>query len=296
MLTYLLTDDCTAPDNGAAASVPWWSFTKTVLAATALTLVRDGLIGLDDVLDDGPFTLRQLLRHQAGLADYSELADYHTSVANGLQPWPAAQMLQRLEADRLRYAPGTGWGYSNVGYLYVGQLIERLTGLPLQQALTQRVFEPLTCGPARLATLPADLYGVQMGSAAGYHPGWVYHGLLVGTPHQAALLLHRVFTGQLLPPELLAEMQTTHVIGGPIPGRPWLAAAYGLGLMHGPTADGLVVSGHTGAGPGSVIAVYRAALGGRTASCAVFAEGDDQGAVEVRAVEMLRSGLCHSKS
>ncbi|GAB7529511.1 hypothetical protein PS3A_19200 [Pseudomonas sp. 3A(2025)] len=26
--------------------VPWWSFTKTVLAAAALTLVRDGLLGL----------------------------------------------------------------------------------------------------------------------------------------------------------------------------------------------------------------------------------------------------------
>jgi hypothetical protein len=66
--------------------------------------------------------------------------------------------------------------------------------------------------------------------------------------------------------------------------------------MHGPAAEGLVVSGHTGAGPGSVIAVYRAALGGRTASCAVFAGGDEQGAVEVQAVEMLKRGLGHSKS
>lgn len=286
MLCYLLTDDPIAPDSGAAASVPWWSFTKTLLAATALTLVRDGLVGLDHVLDDGPFTLRQLLRHQAGLADYSELADYHSAVASHQQPWPFDEMLQRLDAGRLRYAPGTGWGYSNVGYLYVGQLIERLTGLNLQQALTQRVFEPLGCGPARLATLPADLQGVQMISAA-YHPGWVYHGLLVGTLQQAALLLRRLFEGELLGPELLAQMQATHPLGGPIPGRPWQAAAYGLGLMHGPAAEGLVVNGHTGAGPGSVIAVYRAALGGRTASCAAFAEGDDQGAVEVRAVEML---------
>lgn len=28
--------------------IPWWSFTKTVLAAAALSLVRDGLIQLDD--------------------------------------------------------------------------------------------------------------------------------------------------------------------------------------------------------------------------------------------------------
>ena len=295
MLCYLLTNDAVTPDHGAA-SVPWWSFTKTVLAATAITLVRDGLIGLDGVLDEGPFTLRQLLRHQAGLADYSELADYHSAVANGRQPWPVDEMLQRLDAGRLRYAPGTGWGYSNVGYLYVGQLIERLTGLPLQQALTQRVFEPLACGPAHLATRPADLHGVQMGSAAGYHPGWVYHGLLVGTLQQAALLLQRLFGGELLGPEWLTQMQATHTLGGPIPGRPWQAAAYGLGLMHGPAAEGLVLSGHTGGGPGSVIAVYRAALGGRMASCAVFSEGADQGAVEARAVAMLSSALGHSKS
>lgn len=34
--------------------VPWWSFTKTVLAATALLLVRDGMIGLDERLPDRP--------------------------------------------------------------------------------------------------------------------------------------------------------------------------------------------------------------------------------------------------
>ena len=36
--------------------VPWWSFSKTVLAATALTLVRDGLVSLDEVMPGGPFT------------------------------------------------------------------------------------------------------------------------------------------------------------------------------------------------------------------------------------------------
>ena len=48
------------------AIVPWWSFTKTVLSAAALSLVRDGLVRLDDVVLDGPFTLRELLRHEAG--------------------------------------------------------------------------------------------------------------------------------------------------------------------------------------------------------------------------------------
>ncbi len=56
--------------------VPWWSFTKTVLAATAISLLRDRLIELDTEILNEPFTLRQLLRHEAGLADYAELAEY----------------------------------------------------------------------------------------------------------------------------------------------------------------------------------------------------------------------------
>ncbi|WP_198361833.1 serine hydrolase [Herbaspirillum sp. meg3] len=41
----------------------WWSFTKTVLAAAASALVRDGKLNLDVPVDDQPYTLRQLLRH-----------------------------------------------------------------------------------------------------------------------------------------------------------------------------------------------------------------------------------------
>src|SRR5690606_25075814 len=104
------------------------------LAAAALSLVQDGLVALDDPVAEGPFTLRQLLRHEAGLADYGELADYHAAVARQEEPWPAEEMLRRLDASRLRYTPGAGWRYSNVGYLYVARLIERLTDLPLDEA------------------------------------------------------------------------------------------------------------------------------------------------------------------
>ncbi|WP_153020747.1 serine hydrolase, partial [Pseudomonas sp. BMS12] len=117
MSFFLSVDGVQAAAEHAEEMVPWWSFTKTVLAATALTLVRDGLVRLDDEVAEGPFTLRQLLRHQAGLADYAELAEYHAAVAAGAAPWPADEMLRRLDATRLRYPPGEGWCYSNVGYL-----------------------------------------------------------------------------------------------------------------------------------------------------------------------------------
>jgi CubicO group peptidase (beta-lactamase class C family) len=40
-------------------------------------------------MPDQPFTLRQLMRHEAGLADYGELAEYHTAVTNNESAWSA---------------------------------------------------------------------------------------------------------------------------------------------------------------------------------------------------------------
>jgi CubicO group peptidase (beta-lactamase class C family) len=271
------------------ATVPWWSFTKTVLASAALSLVHDGLIGLDDAVPEGPFTLRQLLRHEAGLADYSELADYHAAVVRHETPWTADEMLQRLDAARLRYAPGDGWRYSNVGYLFVARLIERVTGLALGEALTQRVFSPLGLSRVRLASTRADLEGVNMGAASTYDPNWVYHGLLVGPLADTALCLDRLLSGHLLPQSLLREMQTVRTLGGPMAGRPWIAPGYSLGLMQGKVEGGFTLTGHTGAGPGSTVAVYRCVDGDSTASCAVFCEGGNEGAVEAEVVRHLMS-------
>ncbi len=291
MRSVLIANGVLQPSEQPEAVLPWWSFSKTVIAAAALSLVQDGLIGLDENLPAGPFTLRQLLRHEAGLADYGELADYHAVVAHHDTPWSVAEMLQRLDANRLRYAPGTGWRYSNVGYLYVTQLIERLTDLPLEQALQQRVLKPLGITQAHLARSEADWQALDLQATSSYHPGWVYHGLLVGPLAQAALLLERLLAGELLAPTLLQAMQTPYRLGGPMAGRPWVAPGYGLGLMQGEIAGGLTLSGHTGGGPGSSVAVYRGSLGQASACGAVFAESEDGGAIETELVRQLRALL-----
>ncbi|WP_236273981.1 serine hydrolase domain-containing protein [Pseudomonas congelans] len=266
---------------------PWWSFTKTVLAATALSLVRDGLIGLDDPVSDQPFTLRQLLRHEAGLADYGELTEYHTAVANGEPAWAADEMMRRLDGTRLRYSPGNGWRYSNVGYLFIGRLIERLTDLTLDDAVSQRALAPLGISNARFAKTRADLQTTHPGNTSNYDPAWVYHGLLIGPISQAALFLDRLFCADILSTDLIQEMQTARALGGPIPGRPWIKPGYGLGLMQGSIDGGYSLSGHTGCGPGSVIAVCRIGDGDVSACCAVFEPNVSEGAVEAIAVEQL---------
>ena len=271
--------------------VPWWSFTKTVLAVAALSLVRDGLIELDASLPEGQFTLRQLLKHQAGLADYGELKEYHAAVAGGDVPWSAEEMMQRLDASQLHYAPGAGWRYSNVGYMFVGRLIERATGLGLGDALVERVFSPFGLSNVRLAKTPEDLLGVYLGSASTYHPGWVYHGLLVGPLNQTTVLLDQLLNGSFLSSFLQNEMLDAIVLGGPMPGRPWITPGYGLGLMIGGVNTGQTLIGHTGAGPGGVIAVYHCSNGTSTATCSVFSEGNDEGSVEMEASRRLLAAV-----
>jgi CubicO group peptidase (beta-lactamase class C family) len=96
-------------DNGAVVEAhdahlpaPWWSFTKTVLSAAALVLVRDGVLALDEALPDRPYTLRHLLQHRSGLANYGEVPRYHEAVARGDEAWPVPALLAHAEADRLR--------------------------------------------------------------------------------------------------------------------------------------------------------------------------------------------------
>jgi hypothetical protein len=61
--------------------------------------------------------------------------------------------------------------------------------------------------------------------------------------------------------------------------------------MQGAVDTGLSLSGHTGVGPGSVIAVYRCTQGANTATCAVFREDSDEGLAEAQVVNRLRETL-----
>jgi CubicO group peptidase (beta-lactamase class C family) len=271
--------------------VPWWSFTKTVIAAAALVQVQNKLLSLDETDDQQLSTLRQLLRHQAGLPDYGQLPDYHAAVERGDAPWPDDEMLERVEANRLRYRPGSGWAYSNVGYFYVRRLIERSADEDFGSALRRLVLRPLGIEQVRLAGSQQDLSNVDMGQMAAYDPRWVYHGLLVGPLADAAFLLDRLMAGCLLPKNLLTALLDAHPVGGPIAGRPWQSHGYGLGIMAGEVEDGLSVAGHTGGGPGSCIAVYRETASIASSCCATFSSGSDVGGIEHEAMRRLRNAV-----
>ena len=274
-----------ARESRSELVVPWWSFGKTIIAAAALRLVDQGWLSLD--ASPGGYSLRQLLRHEAGLTCYGGLADYHQAVAAGDTPWSVPEMLARAGADRLIYPPGAGWAYSNIGYAKVRELIEDAYGDDLGAAAQALVFEPCGVEHARLARTPQDLAGVAMGEDSGYHPGWVYHGLFVGPLSTAAMLLDRLMTPAASPlsEAALAAMRQVHALPEHAT-PPWTTPAYGLGLMCSATARGWSVEGHTGGGPSTHVAIYRRTDEPRRA-VAVFAETDRQAPVESLAVDLL---------
>ena len=276
----------------ADITVPWWSYGKTVLASAALTLVAHGRLQLDKPVNNKPFTLRQLLQHRAGLRCYGTLRSYHADVSAGVDPWSTGEMLRRVDADTLAYEPGQGWGYSNIGYLMVRHLIENATGEPIGQALNQLVLNPLGIVGVEVAQTPDDLDATAWGNTRRYHPGWVYHSLLIGSPTAAVLFLHRLLSGDLLPPELLMEMQDAHPVDGVTAGRPWRSTNYGLGLMIGSDEMPGLYVGHTGGGPGSTAAVFHLTADTTGAhvrpTAAAFAPLDDPGVVESHVLDLTR--------
>lgn len=267
-------------------SVPWWSFTKTVLAAAALRLVERGRLGPDARFEGRSFTLRQLLQHQSGLPDYGSLPEYHAAVARGDAPWGEDEMLARCGGGALAFEPGQGWGYSNVGYLLVRRAVENATGLPIGPALRGLVLDELGLDSVRVLATAEELGLTAWGNARGYDPRWVYHGLLAGTARDAAALLDALLSGRLLAPATVAEMRLAVLLGGPLPDRPWQATGYGLGLMIGRMAGAGEVAGHSGSGPGSTAAVYRFDRLATPVTIAAFAPTQEEGVTEREAVRL----------
>lgn len=138
------------------------SITKPIVAITAMRLVEQGRIGLDDPitrwlpdfrprLPDGGeaiIRIRHLLTHTSGLGyTFAEAEDgpYHRAgVSDGLDTpgRSIADNLQRLATAPLLFAPGEGWQYS-LAMDVLGGIIEKETGGNLDTAVAELVMKPL---------------------------------------------------------------------------------------------------------------------------------------------------------
>jgi D-alanyl-D-alanine carboxypeptidase len=284
-LSYAIARENGAIEGETDALFPWWSITKSVLAAATLRLFDQGELSLDDFYDHRPYTIRQLLQHTAGLNNYGG-EPYRAAVAAGDPVWPLAELLARVNAERLIFSPGQDWAYSNVGYIFVRELIEERTGTGIDGALRRLVFEPMGIRRTRIANTPDDMKQILWGNPHGYDPRWVYHGLLIGPPSDAVEFLRRLCSPTFLSETARSAMKSTHEIGGAIAGRPWTRTGYGLGLMMGEMGDAGRVFGHSGIGHENVSSLFCFSDLPGCPIVAVFAQGTDESVTESEAVTL----------
>jgi D-alanyl-D-alanine carboxypeptidase len=284
-LPYAISRGGGPPESASDGLFPWWSITKSVLAAAALRLADHGQLSLDDFYNGRPYTIRQLLQHTAGVRNYGGPL-YLAAVAAGDPVWPVAELLARVNAERLLFTPGAGRAYSNVGYLFIRQLIEEKVGLKIDEALRLLVLGPMGIERTRIASTPDDMRQTVWGNPLGYDPRWVYHGLLIGPPSDAAEFLRHLFSGTFVSEGARSAMKTKHALGGSIAGRPWTTIGYGLGLMMGQMAAAGTAFGHSGVGHDSVSSLYCFSELPGTPVVAVFGQGADEGITEAEAVRL----------
>src|SRR5215831_3721988 len=141
------------------------SITKQFTAMAVMTLVEEGKLALDDSVSkylDTPaswkgITVRRLLTHTSGLGDYPPDFPMQKDATED-------ELLKMVMAQKLLFAPGEKWAYSNLGYVTLGILIHKVSGQFYGDLLAERVFRPLGMTRARIIS-EADIIPDR---AAGY--------------------------------------------------------------------------------------------------------------------------------
>lgn len=221
---------------------PVYSIAKSFIAQAVLELdvslsesIGSHLPSLSDTYSHR--TIGSLLNHTSGLADYSELADYHAAVEKLEPAWSREILLERSEKLNNERSSFT---YSNVGYLLLRMLMEHKTGLSTFEAVKQLVLAPLTIDGFFEWETSSQV-------VSGYDPRWVYSGTFLADREALLegflkLAKHRANTVGL----------RTGCVSLPYKETGFDKPAYGFGFMSdlpNENAEPLYV-GHGGGGPG----------------------------------------------
>jgi D-alanyl-D-alanine carboxypeptidase len=143
---YRNLDDKVAADADTMYGIG--SNTKQFTAA-AIMLLRDaGTLDVDAPIahylpgtpHGNEVTVRNLLTHTGGYAEFTELADIDRLAA---RPVTNEEILETVIAQPLGFKPGTKWQYSNTGFVMLAAIVEKLSGMSYADFLRARIFEPL---------------------------------------------------------------------------------------------------------------------------------------------------------
>jgi D-alanyl-D-alanine carboxypeptidase len=243
-------------DFPADAVFPIYSITKTLTAICVLRLVETGSLGLADAarrwLPDvnipDTVTLTHLLRHTGGLRDYGPLQGYHHAVrTHPDRPWTRQQFLDAVLPLGMLSAPGERFAYSNIGYMLLIDIVERVTGQTFARVLDDFVVTPLALQRTSVLEQLDDLmrcvpgYGTEVTSdgqiadvRGRYHPGWCAPRVVASTAEDVTRVFDALMTGDLLAADTLAQMLTL----APLSTEPDESIGVGMGVLRSRVAMG----------------------------------------------------------
>ncbi len=254
------------------------SVTKQFTAAAILLLAEEGRLTLDDTLDtylpDFPraseVTIRQLLQHTSGIANYTSREGFMADTAPLAHD--SARMVAYMAAAPQPYDfdPGTGWSYSNSGYMFLDYIAEAAAGQPLADFLQERIFAPLGMddtqmdSEAEIVTGRAQGYDAAPDAPSGFTNAphlslsvAAGAGAIRSTARDLLVWTHALLSGDVLSEESLALMLApARLNDGSLassalesPPAALSGMDYGLGIMTG-ERDSRRFIGHGGSIPG----------------------------------------------
>ena len=191
------------------------SMTKQFTAASILLLEDRGKLKTDDLvkkyLTDAPaswdkITIYHLLTHTSGISDNA--AKYEPGIPEKLV----------FRDVPLNFQPGEQWSYTNLGYIVLGYLLEKVSGESYEEFIRQNIFTPLGMNDSGLLSFVTIIPR----RANGYWPGsngienaerWdpligFSAGSLYSTTEDLLRWEEGLFDGRLLTPASLHKMTT----------------------------------------------------------------------------------------
>jgi CubicO group peptidase (beta-lactamase class C family) len=200
------------------------SISKQFTATALLLLQEQGKLSIDDPVGKyvpgltrgDEVTIRQILSHTSGYEDYWAEDYVMTSMR---RPTTAQQILDTWAKKPLDFDPGTQWQYSNTNFVIAGCILEKVSGEPYFQFITEHILRPLGMTSAwnsdqtKLGPDDATPYYRHALGPLRVAPkeglGWMFAaGELAMTAHDLALWDESLLAHSILKPESYAQMFT----------------------------------------------------------------------------------------
>ena len=262
------------------------SVTKTFTSTAILRLVDEGKLSLDDPINrwlpadvakkipnSSVITVRQLLDHTSGIADYDEMGIIDAEYMSPDTPVSyQTAMWQGINASPL-YPPGAGYTYSNVNYILLTLIIDKAAGVPYEDYMTRNIFVPAGMNDTfihRTNQVPGPHMECidtisDTSTMKDYSNVYIQFdrgaGDIVSTSADLNRFHQALRKEQLISRQLLALMQEPSpqsVVLSPVPGSGNVTTGYGLGysIKRYPPSYNLTIYGHQGGYPGSSTILY----------------------------------------